>query len=334
MKSTSETNCKIKAIGLSSGGLDSILSALVLKREGIEVTWVSFETPFFSASKAKKAAAITGIPITVQNITDLYLEMLKHPRFGYGKHMNPCLDCHTLMLKIAGKRMAEKGVHFIFTGEVIGQRPMSQTKPSLRCVEKAAGLVGYVLRPLSAKRLPVTIPEERGWVNREALLSLSGRSRKPQMALAKELGITDYPAPAGGCLLTDAAFSRRLKDLFSHQETYLERDFELLKLGRHFRINAKSKIIVGRTHRDNQAIRTLASQKGDILLNVANAPGPVALIPQEADEETIRQGAAACAGYSKVPKKHETAVNVSKNGHVETITAMSTPPEEFKKYMI
>lgn len=277
---------------------------------------------------------MTGIPITVKNITDLYLEMLKNPRFGYGKHMNPCLDCHTLMLKNAGERMAEKGFHFIFTGEVVGQRPMSQTKPSLRCVEKAAGLVGYVLRPLSAKRLPVTIPEKRGWVDRETLLSFSGRSRKPQLALAKELGITDYPAPAGGCLLTDAGFSRRLKDLFSHQETYLERDFELLKLGRHFRINAKSKIIVGRTHQDNQTIRKLASHRGDILLNVSNAPGPVALIPQGAGKETIRQGAAVCAGYSKAPKEHETIVNVVKNGCLETMTVISTPPEEFKKYMI
>jgi tRNA U34 2-thiouridine synthase MnmA/TrmU len=334
MKSTSETNCKIKALGLSSGGLDSILSASILKREGIEVEWISFETPFFSASKAKKAAVITGIPITVKNITDLYLEMLKNPRFGYGKHMNPCLDCHILMLKIAGEIMAAKGFYFIFTGEVVGQRPMSQTKPSLRCVEKAAGLVGYVLRPLSAKCLPVTIPEERGWVNRETLLSFSGRTRKPQMALAKKLGITDYPAPAGGCLLTDVDFSRRLKDLFSHQETYLERDFELLKLGRHFRINAKSKIIVGRTHQDNQAIRILASQKGDILLNVSNAPGPVVLIPQGAGKETIRQGGALCAGYSRVPKKRETIVSVLQNGCLETITVMSTPPEEFKKHMI
>ena len=334
MKPTSKTNCKIKALGLSSGGLDSILSSLILKQEGIAVEWISFETPFFSASKAKKAAVTTGIPITVKNITDLYLEMLKHPRFGYGKHMNPCLDCHTLMLKIAGEFMAEKGFHFIFTGEVVGQRPMSQTKPSLRCVEKAAGLVGFVLRPLSAKRLPVTIPEEKGWVNREALLALSGRSRKPQMALAKALGITDYPAPAGGCLLTDAGFSRRLKDLFAHQRTYLERDFELLKLGRHFRINARSKIIVGRTRKDNEAIWKLASQKGDILLNVSSAPGPVALIPKGAGEESIRQGAAICAGYSKVLKQRETIVSVVQNGCLETITVISTPPEEFRRYMI
>ncbi len=325
---------KIKALGLSSGGLDSILSALVLKQEGIEVEWVSFETPFFSASKAKKAAFVIDIPITVKNITGLYLEMLKKPRFGYGKHMNPCLDCHALMLKIAGEVMAERGFNFIFTGEVVGQRPMSQTKPSLRCVEKAAGLVGYVLRPLSAKLLPITIPEEKGWVNREALLSFSGRSRKPQMALAKELGITDYPAPAGGCLLTDVAFSRRLKDLFAHQEKYIERDFELLKMGRHFRLSSTSKIIVGRTQKDNQKIKNLSHQQGDILLKVAGFPGPVALIPQGAEAETILTGAALCAGYSKAPAGRETMVNVTKNGNVESVTVISTPPGEFKKYMI
>ncbi|MFH1672861.1 MAG: tRNA 4-thiouridine(8) synthase ThiI [Pseudomonadota bacterium] len=325
---------KIKALGLSSGGLDSILSALVLRHEGIEVEWISFETPFFSASKAKKAAAVIGIPITVKNITGLYLEMLKKPRFGYGKHMNPCLDCHALMLKIAGEVMAERGFNFIFTGEVVGQRPMSQTKPSLRCVEKAAGLVGYVLRPLSAKLLPITIPEEQSWVNREALLSLSGRSRKPQMTLAKEFGITDYPAPAGGCLLTDAAFSRRLKDLFLHHKEYVERDFELLKIGRHFRLNSTSKIIVGRTQKDNQKIENLSHEQGDILLKVSNFPGPVALIPQGAEKETILTGAALCAGYSKAPKGRETIVNVMKNGNIESVTVISTPPEEFKKDMI
>jgi tRNA-specific 2-thiouridylase len=325
---------KVKALGLSSGGLDSILSTLVLRRESIDVEWISFETPFFSASKAKKAAAMTGIPVTVKNITGLYLEMLKKPRFGYGKHMNPCLDCHALMLKIAGEVMAERGFNFIFTGEVVGQRPMSQTKPSLRCVEKAAGLVGYVLRPLSAKLLPITIPEEQRWVNREALLSLSGRSRKPQMALAKEFGITDYPAPAGGCLLTDAAFSRRLKDLFLHHKEYLERDFELLKMGRHFRLNSTSKIVVGRTQNDNQKIKNLSHQQGDTLLKVSNFPGPVALIPRGAEKETILTGAALCAGYSKAPKGRETIVNVMKNGNIESVTVISTPPEKFKNYMI
>ncbi len=325
---------KVKALGLSSGGLDSILSALVLKAEDIEIEWISFETPFFSASKAEKAGATIGIPITVKNITGRYLKMLKDPRFGYGKHMNPCLDCHALMLKIAGEVMAKRGFNFIFSGEVLGQRPMSQTKPSLRCVEKAAGLVGHVLRPLSAKLLPITIPEEKGWVNREALLSFSGRSRKPQIALAEEFGITDYPAPAGGCLLTDATFSRRLRDLFAHQETYLERDFELLKMGRHFRLNATSKIIVGRTQKDNQKIKNLSHQQGDILLKVSNFPGPVVLIPQGAGRDAILKGACLCAGYSKAPKGREIIVNVIKNRDIESVTVISTPPGEFREYMI
>lgn len=325
---------KIRALGLSSGGLDSILSALVLRKGGVEVEWISFETPFFSAAKAKKAAAVTGIPIIAKSITERYLEMLKSPRFGYGKHMNPCLDCHALMLKIAGETMATQGFHFIFTGEVLGQRPMSQTKPSLRCVEKAAGLVGYVLRPLSAKLLPPTIPEEKGWVHRDELLSISGRSRKPQMALAEEFGITDYPSPAGGCLLTDATFSRRLRDLFAHQKIYRERDFELLKVGRHFRLNAQNKIIVGRTKQDNEKIKGLSRQRGDILLKVSRFPGPIVLIPQGAESEIIRKGAALCAGYGKAPKGRETTVTIMQNGRLESVTVPSALPGEFRDYMI
>jgi len=330
---------KIRAIGLFSGGLDSILAALVLKRAGIEVECISFETPFFSASKAQEAFGATSIPVHVRNITEPYLKMIRSPRFGYGKHMNPCLDCHALMLKIAGQVMAEMGFDFIFTGEVVGQRPMSQTKPSLRCTEKAAGLVGYVLRPLSANLLPVTIPEDKGWVNRDDLLFLSGRSRKPQIALAKEYGISEYPAPAGGCLLTDATFSRRLKDLFLHQQEYLVRDFELLKTGRHFRLTEKHKIVVGRTQQDNHKIEELLFQKdgfekGDVILKVSGFPGPVGLIPRGADKEIIYKGAAICAAYSKADKDTKTNITVRTNGRTESVTVISHPPERYRQQMI
>ncbi len=208
----------VRALGLTSGGLDSILSALVLKEQGIEVAWVNLETPFFGSDRARRAARMTGIPLRVENITRVYIEMLKDPNCGYGTNMNPCLDCHALMLEIAGATMKREGFDFLFTGEVLGQRPMSQTKPSLRYVEKRSGFAGQILRPLSAKLLPPTIPEERGLVDRVRLLDLTGRSRKRQMKLAEAFGISDYPSPGGGCLLTDPGFSRRVKDLLEHQK--------------------------------------------------------------------------------------------------------------------
>jgi tRNA U34 2-thiouridine synthase MnmA/TrmU len=193
----------VRALGLCSGGLDSILAGLVLRQQGIDVAWVSFETPFFSADKARAAARLTGIPLSVQCITSVYMPMLRNPACGYGKNMNPCMDCHALMFRLAGERMRAEGFDFLFSGEVLGQRPMSQTKNALRYVEKHSGFDGWILRPLSARRLPETFAEREGLVDRERLLDLSGRGRKPQIALAEAFGITAYPAPAGGCLLTD-----------------------------------------------------------------------------------------------------------------------------------
>ena len=207
-------NRKTRALGLCSGGLDSMLAGLVLREQGIEVEWISFETPFFSSAKARKASRLTGIPLTVKPIFDDYMVMLRNPPAGYGKQMNPCMDCHTMMFRLAGEIMAARGFDFLFSGEVLGQRPMSQTKPSLRYVEKHSGMAGYILRPLSAKLLPETVPEQQGRVDREKLLDIHGRGRKDQIALAQTFGISDYPAPAGGCLLTDKGFSARLKDLF------------------------------------------------------------------------------------------------------------------------
>lgn len=193
----------VKALGLCSGGLDSMLAGLVLREQGIQVHWVSFETPFFSAAKARRASEMTGIPLTVQPIYPIYMQMLLDPPAGYGRYMNPCMDCHSLMFRLAGEMMRERGFDFLFSGEVLGQRPMSQKKPSLRYVEKHSGFDGLILRPLSAKLLPETIPEKEGLVDRDRLLDITGRSRKRQIDLAQQFGITNYPAPAGGCLLTD-----------------------------------------------------------------------------------------------------------------------------------
>jgi len=329
-----KTSKKISALGLCSGGLDSILSALVLRKQGINVEWVSFETPFFPSDNARKASRETGVPLMVRNITPVYLEMLKNPRCGYGRYMNPCMDCHALMFRCAGEIMKERGFHFLFSGEVMGQRPMSQTKPSLRYVEKHSGFDGHILRPLSALRLPETIPEKKGWVKRELLSDMAGRSRKPQMELAREFGVRDYPAPAGGCLLTDKGYSNRLRDLFAHQETYGENEFHLLKYGRHFRLENGTKLIIGRNKKENDHIVSYYRPDRDILVNVKNFPGPVLLIPRGTDRDTLALAASVCTGYSKVPADTSAELMVIGPEGREFVQMKGISPDILRPFLI
>lgn len=325
---------KVRALGLCSGGLDSILSALVLRRQSIEVEWVTFETPFFTSEKAQNASSNTGIPLIVENITSLYLEMLKNPPCGYGQHMNPCLDCHALMFRLAGEIMKKREFDFMFSGEVAGQRPMSQTKPSLRYVEKHSGFDGYIVRPLSGKILPETIPEKEGKVKRDLLLNFSGRSRKQQIVLAKEFGVTNYPAPAGGCLLTDKGYSSRLKDLFDHYDTYTENELQLLKCGRHFRLNKDVKIIVGRTHEDNENIKKYIDPEMDIIIEVKDFPGPTVRMQHGADRASIILAASICAGYSKAPDDTPVDVEVISPHCREFVQVLGIQPTEVKGMLL
>ncbi len=325
---------KARGLGLCSGGLDSILSALILKKQGVHVEWITFETPFFSSEKARLASHNTGIPLTVRNITPVYLEMLKNPPCGYGQNMNPCMDCHALMFRLAGERMKEKGFDFLFSGEVLGQRPMSQTGPSLRYVEKNSGFDGHIVRPLSARKLPETLPEKEGLINRSLLLDLSGRSRKPQMALALEFGITDYPSPAGGCLLTDKGYSARLKDIFDHRETFTENELHLLKFGRHFRLDDNTKIIVGRTQKDNENIIRYHNSAEDATIRVEKFPGPTVLIPHGGTKDMTALAASVCVGYSKAPNHIPTDVKiVTRNGH-DIIQVSGILPAEVRHFLI
>jgi tRNA-specific 2-thiouridylase len=324
----------VRALGLTSGGLDSILSALVLKEQGIKIVWVNFETPFFSSDRARSAARITGISLKVKNITGVFVEMLKNPNCGYGTNMNPCLDCHALMLEIAASMMTREGFDFLFTGEVLGQRTMSQTKPSLRYVEKSSGFAGHILRPLSAKLLQPTIPEELGLVDRDRLLDISGRSRKRQMKLAKDLGITDYPAPAGGCLLTDPGFSRRVKDLLEHQDDCHERDFELLKYGRHFRLQGNHKVIVGRTKEDNIQISGLIDFHKDIQLRMMDMPGPIVLIPVGAPDKIVHEAACLCGAYSRAEDGQPARVSVKGTGRSGVLTVQGGSRGKYHPYLI
>jgi len=234
-----------------------MLAADLIRAQGVEVLALFFETPFFKSVKAKKSARSMGLPFRVMDITGRHLEVVRDPRHGYGGNMNPCIDCHALMFRIAGEILEEEGAGFVFTGEVLGQRPMSQNRRSLELVAADSGLNGLLLRPLSAKLLRPTVPEEKEWVRREELLDLQGRSRKPQMEMARQRGIKDYPSPAGGCLLTEKGFSRRLKDLLSSRTHVETEELELLRMGRHFRLAPQTKLVVGRNRKENEAIASL-----------------------------------------------------------------------------
>jgi len=293
----------MKAIALFSGGLDSTLAIKLILQQNIEVEAVHFSTPFCQRSrgsldpgpKLKELAERLGVALKVLNITDQILQIVKHPQHGYGKNINPCLDCHILMCKKAGEYMKPSGASFIITGEVLGQRPMSQHRSALKVVEKESGLEGLILRPLSAKLLAETLPEKEGWVDRQRLLGISGRSRKPQMAKAVEFKIGAYPSPAGGCLLTDPGFTRRMKDLMEYNELNLE-DIKLLKLGRHFRLSKEAKLVVGRNEEENNELAALR-QAGDIYSYPVEDKGPIAVGRGEFSEQNSEDAAKIVARY-------------------------------------
>jgi len=267
---------KPKALILFSGGLDSILAAKILMEQGIKITALFFKSHFFDSKQAEKAAQNLGIRLKVVDISKEHLQIVKSSKYGYGSAMNPCLDCHILMLKKAKEIMMKEKVDFVATGEVLGERPFSQNKVALGIVERESSLKDYLLRPLSAKKLESTIPEKKGLVNRQKLLDISGRSRKKQLKLVKKWKIKWYPTPAGGCLLTDLEFGKRLKELFQKYPKCNGVDVELLKYGRHFWEN-KIKIIVGREHKENLRIKKLA-KKEDVLIEMKNYSGPTTLI--------------------------------------------------------
>lgn len=294
------TKKKIKVIVLLSGGLDSILSARLLMEQNLKIIGICFKTPFFGCIQARKASDNLGIKLIEKDITKEHLKMLIAPPHGYGKTLNPCIDCHSLMIAKAWAEAKKIKAKFVATGEVLGERPFSQNKQALEIVAKSSKVDGYLLRPLSAKLLKPTIPEGKGWVKRNQLLDIKGRSRKRQMELAKKWRVTKYPTPAGGCLLTDIGFSKRLKDLLKKNPQFATSDIELLKYGRHKWVD-NTQIIIGRNHQENLKIQELAENK-DILMEVKNHPGPTTLVRGEeqriGDKELLKKAAKLTLGYA------------------------------------
>lgn len=320
-----------KALALLSGGLDSTLAIEVIKKQGIEVVALNIVTAFCrcTASSNCKLEAIKvserlGVPIKVINASHEILEIVKNPKFGYGKNLNPCIDCRINLFHIAARYMKETGASFIITGEVLGQRPMSQRKEAMKKIDKEANLTGLVLRPLSAKHLEPTIPEKLGMVDREQLLQIKGRSRKDQMQLADIFQIKDYRCPSGGCLLTDPEFAFRMKDLLKYSDPSLN-DVQLLKVGRHFRIDKDTKVIVGRREEENKRIELL-SKGGDFLFYMKDMQGPLSLLRGEASNEKLELAARLTVRYSKAQFNDIARVKVIPKGSEQEIRVVEVVP--------
>lgn len=297
-----------RALVLFSGGLDSILAVKILERQGIDVSALVFTSYFFDAKPAEKSAQENNIKLKTVDFSDEHFEIIKNPRYGRGAGMNPCIDCHLLMLKIAKTIAKKEKYDLIATGEVLGQRPMSQNFRALQLIEKKAGLAEKILRPLSAKVLPETemekYPRARLLVDRTKLYGVSGRSRKDQIELTKKYEIKYYPSPAGGCILTDKEYSKKLRDLLENIKNPEPSDFELLRIGRHF-WEGNTKIILGRNHEENLALKKIAEKNlsageaGDVLIEPKDIPGPTALIRGKRNKETLDSAKKLLLKYTK-----------------------------------
>ncbi|MCK9218178.1 MAG: tRNA 4-thiouridine(8) synthase ThiI [Firmicutes bacterium] len=329
-----------RALALTSGGLDSILAAKLIADQGIEVTGICFVSAFFGSRNAEKMAKQINMPLITIDFTEEHLKMTKSPKHGYGKNMNPCIDCHAMMLNYAGKYMEEHGYDFMITGEVLNQRPMSQNIKSLETVKKESGYEDKILRPLSALKLPPTQMEKDGIVDRSKLLGFTGKTRKPQIELAKKMGIIDYPSPAGGCFLTEPNYGRRLKDLYKHSKDEADKsDVMLLNIGRHFRLSENIKVISTRTEEEYKTLKELMT-KDMWIFNTANHKGSTIVLKAaesyEPAYDEISLAAAITARYSKGKDEKEVLIKYKKPGEKEDFYLNIEPAtdEYIKQYML
>jgi tRNA U34 2-thiouridine synthase MnmA/TrmU len=329
---------RVHAIALFSGGLDSSLAILLMLKQGIEVTALMFANHFGCdiddrggcGRNPHPTAAKFGFRVKMVHLGESFMEIVQNPKYGYGKNMNPCIDCRILMLREAEEYMKMVGADFIITGEVLGQRPKSQMRNTLNQIIKETGLQGYLLRPLSAKLLPPTIAEEQGLVDREQLESIAGRSRKRQLELAAEFGLEDYSSPTAGCLLTDRGYSIKLRDLLEHQGGLTLTDLNLLRIGRHFRISPSAKIIIGRNQEDNEKLEKYVDNYP--LVEVIGHGSPLALLIGDYDDEILKIAAALTARYSDGKRLTQVQVSVLVDGVRSELSVTPLQPQEVEPY--
>ena len=337
-----------KAIALLSGGLDSLLSVAVVSAQGIAVEALHFYTGFSVVERQRRlgrehdahgnamrrSCDQMGAALRFIDVSQEYLEVVLHPRYGYGKGVNPCIDCHLFMLRKAHQHMVATGADFVITGEVLGQRPMSQHRSALRLLERESDLEGLLLRPLSARVLPLSTPEKLGWVDRNRLYAFQGRGRGPQIRLAEELSLRDYPQPAGGCLLTDASYARRFSDLIAHIEgqNVTSADMVLLGIGRHFRISTRVKCIVGRDEAENHFLDRARGSRAR--LTARDHVGPVALIEGAPCHEEVLTIAGITARYSDARNDQLAIMVCDVKGNQEILRVKPMPLEKVHSYMI
>ncbi len=334
------TEEKKKVVALLSGGLDSQLAVRMMQEQGFEVSAVAIKTPFcdFDCGRGcgfeiRERADDLNVNLKTVYLGDEYIEMLKHPKYGIGAGFNPCIDCRAMMFNAAKKHMDEIGAEFIISGEVLGQRPMSQHGPALRTIEKESGLVGKIVRPLSAALLPETDPEKNGLIKRENLGMIKGRTRRAQLDMAKKYGIENPPNAGGGCLLTDPTFGLRAKDLFAHTETPTINDIDLLKIGRHFRFDEQTKFVVGRNKDENEMIKAIALP-GDILFQARDHMGPVSILRGKNIDVYVKFASSITLRYSDAPKGEQASVIINKNNTKEEIIAQHAEEESYIKFRI
>ncbi|MGL5480186.1 MAG: tRNA 4-thiouridine(8) synthase ThiI [Clostridium sp.] len=324
-----------RALAMVSGGLDSILAAKLIKDQGIEVIGICFRSYFFNEENAKRMTKQIDIPLEVVDFSKEHFEMVKSPKHGWGKNMNPCIDCHAMMMRYSGELLKRFDADFIITGEVLNQRPMSQNKQALNKVKSESGFSDIILRPLCAKNLEETQMEKDGLVDREKLLNISGRSRKPQIELAEKWNIVDYPSPAGGCRLTEPNFAHRLREVVDRQGDATPKEIELLRYGRHFITPNGSKIIVSRTKDEGDIIKTLLDENDTVFYPVSHN-GAMAIATGELNEEDIKLALKIVGRYSKGKDLDEVEISYGKFGKVFDRTAKEKPAseEEINKYLI
>jgi len=339
-----------RALALFSGGLDSILACRVIMAQGIEVRALKFVTPFFDHHLLERREQYRQemleqyqIDVELVDLSRGYIDLLKRPAHGFGRHFNPCIDCKILMLTRARERMARQDASFLVTGEVLGQRPMSQRRDTMRVIERDSGCEGILLRPLCARRMNPTLPEEQGLVDRDRLYGFTGRGRKPQLELARELGISDFPNPAGGCLLTDPNLAGRIEQFYNglfliDQEQFRVEDFRLLLVGRQFRLPGGHWFVLGRNQGENRRLRALAGQ-GDYLLSMPDRPGPTGLLRNDAgiDRKSVERAGGLVVRYGRKtgPRCQPSDVLVHRDGEQQCLNGVEPLADEvFHQWLV